>query len=709
MDCFSFGPFLLDRTARVLLRDDRPVVITAKIFESLVMLVENRGRVVAKTEFLATLWPDTMVEEANLAQTISTLRKVLDDTPKQHRYIATIPGRGYSFVASVFESSSVWKPASHSLFSKRARALYYLISSISVLVLLGIAEYFLARRLPQAPTFYSSVPLTSYIGSEICPSFAPDGERVVFAWDGETQDNFDIYIKQIGGGPPLRLTSDPAPDISPAWSPDGRTIAFLRVIGDGKARVLLISAVAPGPARQLATVTALPESYFHLRFISWSPDGKWLALSDGPSSRGVMSLFLLSIETGEKRRLTFPSVDYDDLNPAFSPDKSHLAFVRYSSWGANASDLYLLELSSDLKPKGQPQRLTALNRQAASPIWTSDGRAILFTRHETAGSHSFWRINIANDRNIVPIPIPTDNSVALTLSSQGKRLVYSRDASVANVWGINLTALQNHRVSSTRSWITSTWTEDNPQFSPDGQQIAYESVRSGRSEIWICDRDGLHSRQLTSLESITSSFARWSPDGKSIVFQSRPQSSAHLYIVDASGGKPRQLTSGPGNEISPSWSHDGKWIYFASRRTGENQIWRMPANGGPATQMTKRSAWCPLESADGQYLYYVTIPMLELWRLPLPGGPEEKIISGLAVTGSAYAPAKRSIYFIRPTKDHNKQELACFRLATGKITALTPIPGHASLGLTLSRDERLILYGQTDHLGSDLMLVDNFH
>src|SRR5947208_11308726 len=136
MDCYSFGPFLLDRTARVLLRDDRPVVITAKIFESLVMLVENRGRVVTKSEFLVTLWPDTTVEEANLAQAISTLRKVLDDTPKQHRYIATIPGRGYSFVASVFESSSVCKPASHSGFARPARPPYYLISSIGVFLLL---------------------------------------------------------------------------------------------------------------------------------------------------------------------------------------------------------------------------------------------------------------------------------------------------------------------------------------------------------------------------------------------------------------------------------------------------------------------------------------------------------------------------------------------------------------------------------------------
>jgi hypothetical protein len=101
--------------------------------------------------------------------------------------------------------------------------------------------------------------------------------------------------------------------------------------------------------------------------------------------------------------------------------------------------------------------------------------------------------------------------------------------------------------------------------------------------------------------------------------------------------------------------------------------------------------------------------MLDLWRMPLAGGPEEKMIAGLAVSGSAYVPTKEGIYFIRPAEDHNKQELAYFRFATGKSTTITPIPGHVSLGLTLSPDERLILYGQTDQLGSDLMLVDNFH
>jgi DNA-binding winged helix-turn-helix (wHTH) protein len=103
MTCYRFGPFALDPASRSLLRDEQPVAITTKVFETLVILVENRGRVVTKDELLSTLWPDTTVEEANLAQNISTLRRALDDKPKEHRYIATIPGRGYSFVAVVSE------------------------------------------------------------------------------------------------------------------------------------------------------------------------------------------------------------------------------------------------------------------------------------------------------------------------------------------------------------------------------------------------------------------------------------------------------------------------------------------------------------------------------------------------------------------------------------------------------------------------------
>src|SRR4029078_282009 len=78
------------------------------------------------------------------------------------------------------------------------------------------------------------IPLTTLPGKELNPAFSPDGKQVDFVWTGERDDNFDIYVKLIGAGEPLRLTPNTAREMSPAWSPDGRYIAFLRGTGDGK-------------------------------------------------------------------------------------------------------------------------------------------------------------------------------------------------------------------------------------------------------------------------------------------------------------------------------------------------------------------------------------------------------------------------------------------------------------------------------------------
>jgi Tol biopolymer transport system component len=557
--------------------------------------------------------------------------------------------------------------------------------------------------------FYSSVPLTSYAGSEICPSFAPDGERVAFAWNGEKQDNFDIYVKQIGEGTLLRLTSDPKPDLSPAWSPDGRTIAFLRLNSDEKGEILLMPSVAAGPARSLAAVTAPLTLYPQSKFIAWSPDGKWLVVSDAPSYGGVMGLFLLSVETGEKRRITLPPNEYDDVDPAFSLDMRHLAFARYTGAAGASSDLYVVNLSVGLEPEGPPERLTFYNRHLASPVWASDGRSILFTRTELAGNHSIWRIHLSGARKIEPLPISADSSTALDLSRRGRRLVYTREISNTNVWAVDLPPPKSRSrwSSDPKPWM-GTVGGGNPQFSPDGQRVAFQSDSSGTGEIWICDRDGSHARQLTHMGAIVSGFARWSPDGKNIVFHSRPKGLASLYVISAEGGAAHRLDAGEVDDVSPSWSHDGKWIYFTSRETGEVQVWKIPASGGSRIQVTKRGGYVPLESADSQYLYYCT-PQNALWRVPLAGGEAAEVLPAVAALGSAYALGKKGIYFIRPTDQGSGQELAFLRLATGQISSIVTIPRSVTFGLALSPDERLILYSQRDHVGSDLMLVENFH
>ena len=99
----EFGPFRLDPGRRLLLRDEAVVALPPKAFDTLLALIENCDRVLEKSELMSAVWPDSFVEEANLPQTVSVLRRALGERAGEHRYIVTVPGRGYRFVASVSE------------------------------------------------------------------------------------------------------------------------------------------------------------------------------------------------------------------------------------------------------------------------------------------------------------------------------------------------------------------------------------------------------------------------------------------------------------------------------------------------------------------------------------------------------------------------------------------------------------------------------
>src|SRR5438552_18441348 len=98
---YEFGAFLLDAQERLLFRDGEPLDLTPKVFDILLELVQKRGRVVEKKELMEKVWPDSFVEESNLTQHISTLRKKLAQYSDRDRYIMTVPGRGYRFLPSV--------------------------------------------------------------------------------------------------------------------------------------------------------------------------------------------------------------------------------------------------------------------------------------------------------------------------------------------------------------------------------------------------------------------------------------------------------------------------------------------------------------------------------------------------------------------------------------------------------------------------------
>jgi eukaryotic-like serine/threonine-protein kinase len=100
-ELYEFGPFTVDPADRSALRDGTPLTMTPKVFDTLVYLLRNRGRLLSKDELLKGIWPDAFVEEVNLAVNISALRKLFGEGPQDGRYIVTVPGSGYRFVAEV--------------------------------------------------------------------------------------------------------------------------------------------------------------------------------------------------------------------------------------------------------------------------------------------------------------------------------------------------------------------------------------------------------------------------------------------------------------------------------------------------------------------------------------------------------------------------------------------------------------------------------
>jgi eukaryotic-like serine/threonine-protein kinase len=575
---------------------------------------------------------------------------------------------------------------------------------VAVLVIAAVAVWFVRSKAgkPEAPL--TPVPLTSYPGTEKCASFSPDGNQVTFAWNGEKEDNWDIYVKLIGSDPPMRLTTNKANEGWPAWSPDGRQIAFYRDLGAGKSAVVLISPLG-GPERIL-TECYFPFSIFDFSspFLSWSPDGRALAMVDQKDPDTGSNLVLYVMGTGEKHPLTKTTrpVPYDKC-PAFSPDGHTLAFCRWFSWAT--SDLYLLDLSRDLKPVGEPRRLTFRNSfsTASGTAWVLDGSALVY-----ASEGSLWRVAASGSSQPQKLASTGRDVYMPAISHRASRLAYTHLTVDTNIWRIEISSPQGKANPPTK-FISSTRYEADQQYSPDGKKIAFTSDRSGTQEIWVCDADGSNAVQLTNFGKGNAYEPRWSPGGSRLTFVSDIEGHTEVYLINASGGSPRRLTSSSGSE-NPSWSRDGRWIYFSSV---ENVIQKIAADGGPVVIVYKDTpGFAPVESPDGKFIYFnrngADASSWILLRAPVEGGESKQVVGSIMTSPSAYALEDSGIYFM-PSPDPVKgYSVRYLELATGKIKTIAELGKQLCAGLTVSLDRRWALYTRLDQAGSDLMLVENF-
>jgi Tol biopolymer transport system component len=688
---YRFGIFELDLRSGELRKNGSRLRIQEQSVKILGLLLAHPGEPVTRDELRNQLWPaDTFVDfDHSINVAIKRLREALSDEAENPRFIETLPRRGYRFIAPVNLPSD--DALTTSTRPKSERLILYIVALLIVLGgTAGAGWLYLARvdesKLPPARV----VPVSDQAGDA---SLSPDGNEVAFRRSSESPGLSGIYVQQIGSEHLLQLTKSNS-DNAPTWSPDGRFIAFSRYTND-QHEIYVVSAIGGTERKLHSGAPAHPP-------LSWSPDGKFIAFTAKEPNQNRYSINLLSMESLETRKLTEPGTEQQDFGPAFSPNGKELAFVR-TNGALNMADIFIVSSKG-----GQVRRLTFDNTVIPSPpTWTRDGRSIVFSSPRIS-IPTLWRIPVSGG---MPVQVSQVGVVTIhpSISPNGYRLAYDQIMGRSSIWRMEI-AKPGKRDSRGRVRVTASggynWA---PEFSPNGQRIAFLSDRLGTMEVWVCKGDGSDLMQLTKLRRATSSGPpRWSPDSESIAFDSSLGEHNAIFVMKVDGGAPHPLLRDGSDNVNANWSRDGKWIYFTSNRGGKWQIWKMPSEGGEAVQLTKEGGFASFESADGKFVYYAKTPANpDIWRVPSSGGKESPFSPRIHVQQwRDWWLVDKGVFFV-PERSAPNSALKFLDFATGGISSVATIekPGE---WISASADGKLVLYNQFDEGESNIMLLENF-
>jgi len=717
VDCkgLHFGPFEINLEAHELRKHGLRIKLSEQPFHVLVLLLERRGEVVTRSELRSALWPGQNWGDLDhrLNKAINRVRDALGDSAEAPRYLETLPKIGYRFVlpatpmlpvapvvaALVPAERAVEVPMPMPAAARRRSPVWTVAAGVILLagLMFALPAVFRAFAKKGGPSWLGmeATPLTTYVGAERYPCFSPDGSRVVFAWNGEEQKVFHLFETAVNPGAPRQLTDGAENDYGPAWSPDGRSIAFVREIGRGQVELRVMSP-EDGGGRKVAQFVAARTDHP----ISWTKDSRWLVVAANPAGDGPPALFLFSAETGERRRLTSPPLQSGgDVSPAISPDGTRLAFTRSTS--AAWRDVFVVALSNDLAPVGEPVRITNLKRWVDTITWTADGRALYFAASATmAGSRFLYRVSAVavGDHAVTETGIEGSDPAA---GLAGGALAYVRhNLEQTSTWRLQVPPASAPGPPRWSRLMSSTRRDFTADLSPDGKRLVFSSARSGPTEIWISNLDGSGLKRVTSLGATP----RWSPDGRRIAFESTADGQSEIYAIEVDSGSLVRLTNEPGADIYPSWSRDGRFLYFSSDRSGTPQIWKIPSGGGEARQITRHGGSYAVETFDGKTIYYTTPQQPAAIRFAASDGGEEKDAIDVSVGLSSIAMAPDGLYYLSSLSSAGAT-LDFFAFGTRASRRLTSIDRPVHHVLSGSPDGRSVVFTQIDREDTDLMMV----
>lgn len=688
---YQFGQFTVDLRARTLSHDAEPLTITARVFDTLVLLLEHAGAVVEREEFFRRVWRENAVEDGNLTQTIFVLRKLLGD-PDQ-RMIVTLPGRGYMFTAPVETIEAMpgsladgVRSGSGPRHPRRFLNLPLVPAVILGVTLLAIAILVVSMKFTrnrssapplatQTVRFRVPIPATLHLSRSGGFSLSPDGTTLAYLAAGD-DGVLRVWVQSLSSLEPKLLSGTEAlgGDPSPFWSPDSKFVAFY------SEEKLKKTDLKGNPPQTICSVPGV------LIGGSWNREG---VIVFGRDTGGLMRV---SANGGDAVPITNRDATRGERvhgGPTFLPDGRHFLYSRFSSVLEN-NGLYVGSLDSQPEQQG-------LTRVLATPfgvqfVASSRGNGRLFFLRENT-ERALWAQEFDISRlALVGEPAPVVSHVGhnpafgffgasanalvyrnapgeemaqmawfdrhgkrgasfgesaslysqLVLSPDGSRVAMAKfEGGNVDVWAYDVVRNVNQRLTSDPAL------DDSPVWSHDGKRLAFASSRAGHYDLYQIAARGEGSEELLYASGENKFPTDWSPDGGYLLYGAQArETNGDIWALPLDGTNKRvpvPLVHTRANEGSATFSPDGHWIAYVSDDSGVAEVYVQPfllpsasagPPGGPKVLVSRKGGRRPRWRADGKELFY--------------DSPDGALMSVAAIAGATFRPGVPQLLFRTP-------------------------------------------------------------
>ncbi len=561
---------------------------------------------------------------------------------------------------------------------------------------------------------YRFTPVATEGAYEGSPAWSPDGTTLAFVRD--VDGVLQVFTRSLSASLAAQLTQAPRDCRQPMWSSDGARVFYVSQAG-GEESLWAVSAAGGTPQVVLKSVTTA----------ALSPDGRTLAFLREDNSAGgfFQSLWISSPPGAEPRRygaVPLAGRRFPEGALRFSPDGSQLGLWLITVWDEQkqAADHAVAEFWVVPFPSGLPRLVPALGggsaRHPSAFDWMPDNRHVVFGSDQlarTPGSH-LWMADTQTGR-LRALTASNGSETSPAVSPDGRQIAFTSQDEDYRLLEVPVDG------SAPRSVHLSARMETDPAWSPRGGQYAFVTERSGEPEIWLRSADGTFERPLVTTESFKDSASTLianlavSPDGQRLAYQrAAGQLSFDIWISTLAGGPPVQLARV--EEASyhdfPTWSPDGAWVAFTYVSRGQWGLAKARPGAAEAPVIVKEGIVYPSNPRWSPRGDWITCDTPEGFAIVSPDGQASRVLSEENWLAHGWSQDGRTVYAVRQT-DGLHMQLTSFDVATGTERVvradLGPVPPTSTplRGFSLASDGKSFLTSIVQ-LRGDIWVLEGF-